>query len=307
QAMQVIASTLSFTLPVNDLSEMGEAQGEIEAHRLVKEEVLRVFNLSEGPLLRATLLKLSAEEHIILLTMHHIVSDGWSMGVLVREVAALYEAYVEGRESPLAELTIQYADFALWQQEWLSGEVLDGQLQYWKRQLGGAPAVLDLPTDRIRPTLQSYRGAVQPLALSTEVSEALKALGRRESVTLFMTLLAAFQTLLYRYVRQDEIVVGSPIANRNRAETEQLIGFFVNTLVLRTDMSGDPSFRELLGRVREVALGAYEHQDVPFEQLVDELVTDRDRSRTPLFQVLFNYAAGDGEDRGVAADELAGG
>jgi amino acid adenylation domain-containing protein len=287
QPMQVIAPAQTQRLPVIDLSDLAEERRESEATALIGMEAQGPFDLSTGPLLRATLLKLSAEEHIILLTMHHIVSDGWSMGVLVREVAALYEAYVEGRESPLAELTIQYADFALWQQEWLSGEVLEGQLQYWKRQLGGAPAVLDLPTDRARPPIQLFRGAEESLTLSTHLSEQLKMLSEQQEATLFMTLLAAFQTLLSRYTGQDDIVVGTPIAGRTHSETEGLIGVFVNTLVLRTDMSGDPSFRELLGRVREVALEAYAHQDMPFEKLVEELEPERNLSHTPLFQVMF--------------------
>ena len=219
--------------------------------------------------------------------MHHIVSDGWSLGVLMRELGALYEAFAAGRPSPLPELPIQYADFAVWQQQWLSGEVLEKQLGYWKRQLAGAPPELSLPTDRPRPPVQTYRGAVHPVALGRELSEQLSALSRREGVTLFMTLLAGFQALLHRYTGQDDLVVGSPIAGRTRAETEELIGFFANTLVLRTDLSGQPTVRELLGRVKEATLGAYAHQDVPFEKLVEELAPVRDPSRSPLFQATF--------------------
>jgi amino acid adenylation domain-containing protein len=219
--------------------------------------------------------------------MHHIISDGWSMGVLVRELGALYPAFAAGQPSPLPELPIQYADFASWQRQWLAGEVLDYQLAYWKRQLAGAPPALELPTDRPRPAVQSYRGAALPVQLPRALSEALAALSRQEGVTLFMTLLAAFQALLWRYTGQDDIVVGSPIAGRTRAEIAPLIGFFVNTLVLRTDLSGEPTFRELLGRVREMTLGAYAHQDMPFDKLVDELQPERDMSRSPLFQVMF--------------------
>jgi len=285
--VQVISPTLSMPLPVEDLSELSEPGREAEALRLTAEEAQRPFDLARGPLLRANLLRLGAEEHILLLNMHHIVSDGWSHGVFVRELTALYEAFSQGNPSPLEELPIQYADYALWQREWLQGEVLEEHLGYWKQRLTGAPAMLELPTDRPRPAVQSYRGALHPLVLSKSLSESLKVLSQREGVTLFMTLLAAFQTLLARYTGQEDIVVGTDVANRTRVETEGLIGFFVNALVLRTDLSGDPSFRELLSRVREVTLGAYEHQDLPFEKLVEELRPERSLSRAPLFQMMF--------------------
>ena len=233
------------------------------------------------------MLRLSEADHVLLLTMHHIVSDGWSIGVLFRELQTLYQAYSTGQRSPLAELPIQYVDFAHWQRQWFQGEGLEKQLSYWRQQLDHAPPVLELPTDRSRPAVQTFRGTNQPLVLPQPLSEALKGLSRREGVTLFMTLLAAFQTLLHRYTGQADVIVGSPIANRTRAEVEQLIGFFVNTLVLRTNLSGNPTFRELLGRVREVALGAYAHQDLPFEKLVEELQPDRNLSHNPLFQVMF--------------------
>ena len=223
----------------------------------------------------------------MLITMHHIVTDGWSMGILIRELGALYNAYHAGEGSPLEELEIQYADYAVWQRSWLQGEALKRQLGYWKRQLEGAPAVLELPADRPRPPVQSFRGESQSLVLSAGLTARLKELSRRQNVTLFMTLLAAFQTLLYRYSWQEDIVVGAGIANRSRHETENLIGFFVNMLALRTNLSGNPSFTELLARVREVALGAYAHQDVPFDLLVDELQPKRDLGNTPLFQVVF--------------------
>ncbi|MBI4524345.1 MAG: amino acid adenylation domain-containing protein [Deltaproteobacteria bacterium] len=247
-----------------------------------------MFDLTQGPLLRSTLLRLGSQDHILLLTMHHIVSDGQSMEVLFRELSALYQAFSAGKPSPLHELPIQYADFACWQRQWLQGEVLEKQLSYWRQQLKGAPPVLELPTDHPRPPVQTYRGARQSLALSKTLSQALKALSRQEGVTLFMTLLAAFQTLLQRYTGQDDIVVGTPTAGRTRSEIEELIGFFLNTVVLRTDLSGNPSFRDLLVRVRQVALGAYTHQDLPFEKLLEELQPERDLSRTPLFQVFFN-------------------
>ncbi|MBW4575238.1 MAG: amino acid adenylation domain-containing protein [Aphanothece sp. CMT-3BRIN-NPC111] len=287
QPMQAIALSPNFALQVVDLRELPEADREVKAQQLVIQEAQKPFNLEQDSLLRANLLQLNEEESVLLLTMHHIVSDGWSMGVLIREVAALYKAFSAGQPSPLTDLPIQYADFALWQQEWLQGEVLETQLNYWKQQLKDAPPLLELPTDRPRPPVQTFKGATQVLVLPKSLTEALKDLSRQEDVTLFMTLLAAFKTLLSRYTGQTDILVGSPIANRNRAEIEELIGFFVNTLVLRTDLSNNPSFRELLSRVREVTLGAYQHQDLPFEKLVEELQPERSLSHNPLFQVMF--------------------
>jgi Condensation domain len=251
---------------------------------------------------------LSDDEHVALLTMHHIVSDGWSMGVLVREISTLYEAFIQGKPSPLAELKIQYADFAAWQREWLQGEALERQLSYWRGQLAGAPPVLQLPTDRVRPSLRTYRGAREPVVFPAELSGQLKSLCRREGVTLFMTLLAAFQILLSRSTGQTDIVVGTDVANRNNREIEPLIGFFVNQLVLRTDLSGDPTFRELLARVRQVALEAYAHQDLPFEKLVEAVNPDREASVMPLFQtklVLQNVPANTLEASGLMLRELA--
>jgi amino acid adenylation domain-containing protein len=299
--VQVITPTLSLTLPVVDLSKLPESEHEAEAIRLAAEEAFRPFDLSRGPLVRATLLRLGAEDHVLLLTLHHIVSDGWSMGVLFREFAALYEAFSQGKPSPLGELPIQYADYAMWQREWLQGEVLEQQLSYWKERLSGELPVLELPTDRPRPAVQSFRGTYQHVALPKELSAGLRALSRQEGATLFMTLLAAFQTLLARYTGQDDIIVGSPIANRTRIETEGLIGFFVNTLVMRSDLSFDPTFRQLLRRVKDVALGAYAHQDLPFERLVEELQPERGLSHNPLFQVMFALQNARG-----AAPELAG-
>jgi len=287
QPIQFIAQDLTCTLPVVNLQKLPKTEQEAEVMRRAAEEAMHTFDLAQGPLLRATLLKLGEEEHVLLLTMHHIISDGWSTGVLIREMAALYEAFSTGEPSPLPDLPIQYADFAVWQRQWLHGEVLETQLAYWKQQLVGVP-VLELPTNRPRPAIQTLRGARQSLELTRTMTEALKALSRQEGGTLFMTLLAAFKTLLHRYTGQDDIVVGSPIANRNRAEIEGLIGFFVNNLVLRTDLSGNPTFRELLGQVREVTLEAYAHQDLPFEKLVEELQPERNLSYAPLFQVVFS-------------------
>jgi amino acid adenylation domain-containing protein len=282
--LQVFAPPAPVSLPCIDISALGEAEREQEARRLAEAEAQSPLDLSKGPLLRASVLRLGEEEHVVLLTMHHIISDGWSMNVLLRELTALYEAFVEGQESPLPELPVQYADFAAWQREWLSGEVLDAQLEFWKRQLSGV-SVLELPTDRPRPPVQSFSGAHERVALSAELSEAVKALGQREGTTLFMTLLAAFKALLRCYTGQYDIVVGTPVANRSREAVEGLIGFFANTLVLRTELSDEMSFSELLREVREVALDAYAHQDVPFEKLVEELQPERDLSRNPLVQV----------------------
>ena len=286
QPIQAIASAISWTLPVMDLQEVPARKREVQVLALARAEAQRPFDLAQGPLLRATLLRLAAEEHVLLLTLHHIISDGWSQSVFWRELGALYEAFATGKPSPLPDLGIQYADFAVWQRQWLQGDVLDRQLAYWKQQLAGI-SMLQLPTDRLRPAVQTFRGARHPVVFSHTRWQALKRLSQRYGVTLFMTLLAAFQALLHRYTGQDDISVGSFIANRNWLETEGLLGFFVNTLVLRTDLSGNPSFRELLERVREVTIGAYSHQDLPYEKLVEELQPPRDMSHTPLFQVLF--------------------
>ncbi|MGB7923853.1 MAG: amino acid adenylation domain-containing protein, partial [Pyrinomonadaceae bacterium] len=286
---QVITPGVTFNLTLVDLSALLPEDRHSEARRLSTEEAQRPFDLARGPLLRATLLRLSEEKHIVLFTMHHVISDGWSMGVLVREVATLYEAFASGRPSPLPELAIQYADYAVWQRERLQGEFLEQQLAYWRAQLDGAPSVIELPTDHPRPAIQSFRGARRLFTFDEQLSTQLKQLSQREGVTLFMTLLAAFQTLLARYSGQGDVVVGSPIAGRTRAEVEPLIGFFVNTLVLRTDVGGGQTFSEVLRRVREVCLGAYAHQDVPFEKLVEELQPERSLTHTPLFQVMFVF------------------
>jgi non-ribosomal peptide synthetase component F len=234
------------------------------------------------------LLKLEATEHVVLLTMHHIISDGWSMGVLVDEVATLYASYKSGAVSvELSELPVQYADYAAWQRDWLQGEVLEGQLNYWREQLAELPPLLELPTDYARPLVQSFRGAELQFQLGGEVVEGLRRLCREQQVTLFMALLAPFQALLWRYTRERRVVVGTPIAGRTRAETEKLIGFFVNTLALTATVNGEMSWRELLQQVREVSLGAHAHQDVPFERLVEELRPERSLSQQPLVQVMF--------------------
>lgn len=305
---QIILPNLTVSLPVIDLRELPKSEREAQVEQYIVQERQRVFNLRQSPLLQVTLLQLTEEEQILLLVAHHLITDGWSMGVLFRELSALYEAYLMGQSSPLADLPIQYADFTVWQREWLQGETLETQLTYWKQQLAGYSPVLNLPTDRPRPAIQTLRGGYQSIVIAKVLTAKLKALSQKEGATLFMTLLAAFQTLLYRYTGQDDIVIGSPIAGRTRGEVEELIGLFINTLVLRTDLSGNPTFQELLGRVRETALGAYDQQDLPFEKLVEELQPERDLSRTPLFQVLFNMYnfVGSGlELPGLTAEQLS--
>ncbi|KAA3658966.1 MAG: amino acid adenylation domain-containing protein, partial [Chloroflexi bacterium] len=284
---QNIHPELTITIPVVDISHLIEAEREAQATQLAQEEAKRPFSLATGPLLRATLVRLAENDHIILLTVHHIVSDNWSSNVLIQEVAVLYEVFSNGRFSPLPELTIQYADFAHWQRNWLQGDVLDSQLGFWKDQLSSSPALLELPADRPRPAVQTFAGDYLPFTLSAELTHQIKMLCRQEGVTPFMLLLAAFQTLLHRYSGQERINIGSPIANRNRADIEGLIGFFVNTLVFTSDFARTPTFREFLQQVRETALGAYAHQDLPFEMIVDAVQPERNLSHSPLFQAMF--------------------
>ena len=288
QPVQIIAPSLKLSLSVIDYQKNIESQGDSAIVQFLTEQNQQPFDLTQGPLLRANILRLAPQEHILLLEMHHIISDGWSSEVLLKEIGTLYKAFLTGTASPLPEISIQYKDFAQWQRQWLQGEILQTQVSYWKQQLKDIPAALQLPTDRPRPAIQTSHGAQQSIELPEGVIKRLKEIARQEGVTLFMLLLAAFQTFLYRYTGQDDIAVGSPIANRNRDEVKSLIGFFVNTLVLRTDISGNPTFSELLTRVRKVALGAYTHQDLPFDQLVEAVQPERDTSRTPLFQVMFS-------------------
>jgi amino acid adenylation domain-containing protein len=286
---QIISETAEITLAHIDLDHLSADEREERATQIIREESLRPFDLARGPIMRASLLRLGDYEHILLLCTHHIVSDAWSAGILFRELEALYNAFSTGAPSPLAPLPIQYADYAEWQRRWLQGEALETQLSYWKNQLHDITGILDLPTDRPRAAGQLSRGAYKVQTLSSNLSSRLAELSMRESATLFMTLLAAFQTLLWRYSNQDDIVVGSPIAGRNRVEIEDLIGFFINTLVLRANLSGNPTFKALLDQVKETAVGAYAHQDLPFEKLVEELQPQRDLSRNPLFQVMFQF------------------
>ena len=302
--IQVIAPVLRVALPLVELRDLPQAERDAAISRLIVEEARRPFDLQHGPLIRTTLLRPDAATHILLLTMHHIVADGWSCAIFERELMLIYNAFAAGQPVPLPELPIQYADFAAWQREWFQGPILAEQLNYWKQQMAGTTPVLQLPTDRTRPAVQTYRGTYQLVALPAPLTDDLKALSQREGTTLFMTLLAALQTLLLRYTGQDDILIGSPITNRTIAETEGLIGFFANTLVLRTDLGGNPTFRTLLGRVREVCLGAYDHQDLPFEQLVEMLQPARNLSYSPLFQVMLAFQTEPAEDVQLAGLQL---
>ncbi|MGF2038866.1 MAG: non-ribosomal peptide synthetase [Nostoc sp. CmiVER01] len=284
---QIIQTQTNWTLSVLEWQYLPPDEQEIATQQLIQQQAIQPFELASVALLRATLVVLSETEHILLVCMHHVVSDAWSIGVFIEELAALYNAYSQGQPSPLIPLPIQYADFALWQRNWLQGDVLQSQLSYWQQQLANAPALLPLPTDRPRPAVQTFAGAYQEFALSVELTNRLTKLSQEQGVTLFMTLLAAYDTLLYRYTGVGDILVGTPIANRDRSETEGLIGFFVNTLVMRSNLADNPSFSELLTRVREMAMDAYAHQNLPFEMLVEALEPQRDLSYTPLFQVMF--------------------
>ncbi|MEW5931824.1 MAG: condensation domain-containing protein, partial [Gemmatimonadota bacterium] len=297
--VQVVHPAAPVELVELDLGALPEAEREAEAGRLAVAEALRPFDLARGPLLRSTLVRLGGEEHVLLFTLHHVVSDGWSTQVLVREVSAFYAAFSRGEEPRLPELPVQYADFAAWQRAWLAGGVLEAQVDFWRERLAGAPPLLEIPTDRPRTQAQGARTGTHRLTLPAEVSRALRALSRREGTTLFMTLLAGWQALLSKYSGQDDVVVGTPVAGRTRRETEGLIGFFVNMLALRGDLGGDPTWSELLGRVRETALGAYDHQELPFERLVEALDVERSLGHDPVFQVTFEL------ERAAAHEGLA--
>jgi amino acid adenylation domain-containing protein len=287
QPVQIIAPSLQISVPVRDLTHLSEPAREPEARALAEKEALQPFDLAKGPLVRAQLLRLAPSDHVLLLTMHHIISDAWSATVFFQELSAIYEAFAAGKPSPLPELNVQYADYAAWQRRWFQGDVLRQQVAYWRKQLHGAPPILELPADRPRPAQQSFRGALASIPFSLELSANLQDFSRHEGITLFMSLLAGFQSLLSRYSGQEQIVLGTDVANRPTVETEKLIGFFINLLPIRTDLSGNPTFRELLGRVRETALGAYAHQDMPFDKLVEELQPERSLSHNPIVQALF--------------------
>ncbi len=285
--IQVISSDLNFAIPVVDLQCLSKPEQFAQVIQFAIAESQLPFELSIAPLIRVTVIRLSKTSHVLLITMHHIISDGWSMGVFIDELSRLYQTFYAGKLPQLPELAIQYADFAYWQRQWLSGDVLQRQLDFWKELLAAAPPLLELPTDRPRPSIQTFAGSFVEFPLDRELSQQLSTLSQQSGTTLFMTLLAAFAVLLARYSGQDDIVIGSPIANRNRSEVESLIGFFVNTLVLRTKLQSNPTFCELLELVKQMTLGAYEHQDLPFEKLVEELQPERSLSYSPLFQVMF--------------------
>ncbi|HEU0077914.1 MAG TPA: amino acid adenylation domain-containing protein, partial [Longimicrobiaceae bacterium] len=308
--VQVIAPFAGFALPVEDLSALSEADRKAAVEQRAGEEAARPFDLAAGPLFRAALFCVAPDDHVLVLAQHHVVTDGWSMGVLFRELSALYAALVTGEPSPLAPLPVQYADYAVWQRGWLAGETLERQVAFWRERLAGAPPVLDLPLDRPRPPVQATRGAEHAFLLSPELRRGLEALSRKEGATLFMTLLAAWQLLLAKYAGEEDVTVGTPIAGRTHEATEDVVGMFVNTLALRTDLSSDPSFRELLGRVRRGTLDAYAHQDLPFEKLVEELAPERSLGHHPVFQVFFalqNAPVGGLELPGLSAEPLDAG
>jgi amino acid adenylation domain-containing protein/FkbH-like protein len=284
---QLVDKTLRLNLAIHDLSGRSAEQRESEAKALVNAEVNRPFDLASGPPVRATLIRLKPDEHWFILNIHHIVSDEWSLKICFQELKELYTAACEGRAPHLPELPIQYADYSVWQRESLKGEVLEEQLAYWREQMQGTPPVLELPADHPRPAMQTFRGAIQARVLRRELAGALTQIGARHGATLFMVTLAAFKVLLNRYTQQEDVVIGSPIAGRNRMETEQLVGFFVNTLLLRTSLSGNPSFDSLLRRVRETTLNAYAHEDLPFEKLVEKLHPERAATHMPFTRVLF--------------------
>lgn len=288
QPVQIINQLREWKLPRIDLSQIADPRRSAELSAFVKAEAMRPFDLQLGPVQRTTLIQRSEEDHVLLFVVHHIVSDGWSMGLLISEISNLYQAYSRGKEPELPELPVQYADYAQWQKDWLAGNGLPQQLKYWRAQLAGAPPVLELQTDWERPAVLSQKGAAQFLKLDDELARGTRELAQRSGVTLFTLMLAVFNVLLFRYTGQEDIVVGTNVANRNRGAIQNLIGFFVNNLVLRADLSGNPTFRECLARVNATALDAYAHQDVPFELLLEELQPERVRTQTPLFQVMFS-------------------
>ena len=289
QPMQAIAPEAKAELKQIDWQHLTEAEQENQLQHYAKEQALMGFNLTEGPLIGGTLIRLAAEEWVLLIVMHHIICDYWSVGIFTQEISTIYQSFTQGQPSPLPELPIQYADYTHWQRQRLTGELLESQIAYWTKHLEGVPSLLQLPIDRPRPAVQSYGGEGQTFVLEPSLTTKLRSLSQTHGTTLFMTLLAAFSTLLYRYSNQTDIAIGSPIANRNRTEIESLIGFIANILVLRVRFEDDPSFVQLLKQVRDITLQGYAHQDVPFEQVVEALQPERSLSHSPLFQVLFVF------------------
>lgn len=287
QPFGVVDSALKLTIKVRDLLSLSEPDREPEAFKISAEYFQHPFDLGQGPLIRASVLKLGERNYLLLLSMHHIIFDGWSIGILFRELTTLYESYSARKLASLSELPLQYSDFAYWQRQWFQGEELKNHLAFWKNYLSGANTILDLHTDRPRPPVQSFRGARQSFRIPSGVVESIKSLAQHERATLFAALLSAFQTVLYRHTNQEDITVGTPVANRNKVEIENLIGFFVNTVAIRVDLSGNPTFRQLLGRVRETILEVQTHQEIPLERVVEEVQPKRELNRAPLFQVMF--------------------
>ncbi|HEX3143829.1 MAG TPA: condensation domain-containing protein, partial [Pyrinomonadaceae bacterium] len=287
---QQLIQDIALDVPLIDLATMDEAHRETEALNILRHEARRPFDLSTGPLIRSVIVRMRDDEHILLVALHHIVTDGWSFGILHRELSSFYEAFAAGRPSPFADLPIQYSDFAMWQRQWFEGEVYESQLAFWKKQFATMPAPLELPADHSRPGAQAhraFRGDRQTITLPADLTRRIRSLCQKENVTLFMVLMAAYQILLHRYTGEEDIVVGTPIAGRRLPEVEDLIGLFINTLAIRAQVSGDSTVREFLNQVKQVALGAYSHQDLPFERLVKELQPERTLAQNPLFQVMF--------------------
>jgi acyl carrier protein len=287
--VQIILKTLHIPLATYDLAAIPPGEREEAVRRIVEDEMLRPFDLERGPLVRAYLVRLSCEDHVLLIVSHHIISDAWSAAVFSRELQTLYEAFSRGAVSPLPELELQYGDYAAYERQWLQGEVLEKYLAYWRQELAGAPPVLALPTDRPRSNARSFRGSCETVGLSGEISKLVKQLSRTEATTTFAVLMAAFQTLLWCYSGQTQIVVGTDVANRSAPEVESMLGFFVNILPIRTDFSGKPTFRDLLRRVRQCLLGAYAHQQFPFAKMVQEIQPGRGNRHNPLVQALFVF------------------
>ncbi|MFW5855163.1 MAG: condensation domain-containing protein, partial [Thermodesulfobacteriota bacterium] len=287
EPVQVIAPSGTIRIAPSDLTGLSEAEQADQVRRMAADAARRPFDLKKGPLLRPDLLRLKDADHVLVLTMHHMISDGWSMGVMIREIRSLYESFSAGTPSPLPELDIQYADFALWQREWMKGPEPADQIDYWTKRLAGAPPVLNLPLDRPRPPRQTHHGSAECLEIGPDLVRGLDDISRKAGATRFMLLLAAYTVLLHRYCNQEDILIGTPVAGRNLRDIEPLIGFFVNTLVIRTDLSEDLTFRNLLDQVRRTSVAAFEHQDLPFEKLVDALQPERTLSHSPVFQTMF--------------------
>jgi hypothetical protein len=306
QPVQKVAPGLHLSLPLTDLSKLDSSKQESEIQRLALAEIHQPFDLAVGPLLRARMLRLSEQDHVLVLAMHHIVSDGWTGGILFEELGALYEAMASGKASTLAELPIQYADYAVWQREWMQGAVLDKELAYWRERLADAPALLELPTDRTRPDTPGYRGKKTSIRLPKNLSDDLKTFSQRQGMTLFATMMAGLKILLHRWSGQDDLAVGTVSANRNQTEVEKLIGCFMNFLVLRDQVKADSSAQDFLAQVNQTALGGFAHQDCPFERLIEALNPERALNVNPLYNVAGSAVSGSGYGSGVSRPAFRG-